>query len=85
MVTNMRVEVKRQVTDVLATISEERDLLIGLHALGGEDLEQPAFGFGVVGLHEGEARGRPVVGHDFAGDHLEPAVTPGALMGRVRG
>jgi hypothetical protein len=33
-----------QVDNALATVSEKRDLLVGLHALGSEDLEQPAFG-----------------------------------------
>ncbi len=75
----LRVEVQRQVTDVLATIGEKRDLLIGLHALGGEDLEQAPFRFGVVGLHVSEALGRPLVGDDLPGDHLEPAVPPGGL------
>jgi hypothetical protein len=40
----------------------------------GEDFEQPARGFGVVGLHEPEARGVPVGGHRLTGDHLEPPV-----------
>jgi hypothetical protein len=52
----------------------------GLHALAGENLEQTAFGLGVVGLHEPERLGRAVVGHRLAGDHLKPAVAARALL-----
>ncbi len=41
------VEVERQVADVLAAVGDERDVLVGLHAMGGEHLEQAAFGLGV--------------------------------------
>src|SRR5664279_2811298 len=37
-----------------------------------EQVEQAPFGFGVVGLDEPEALGRPVRRGGSAGDHLEP-------------
>ena len=52
----LRVEVVGQVADVVAAVGEEGDLLVGLHPLGGKRFEQPAFGFGVVGLHVPETR-----------------------------
>ena len=79
----LRVQVEREVAHVVGAVGEEGDLLVGLHALGGEQLEQPPLGFGVVGLDEAEAFGRPVGGHALAGDDLEPAVAAGALPGRV--
>src|SRR5664280_3074415 len=43
------VEVQRQVAYVVAAVGEEGDGLVGLHALGDEQVEQAPFGFGVVG------------------------------------
>ena len=54
-VLGLRVEVAGQVADVFAAVDEEGDPLIGLHPLVGKHFEQPAFGFGVVGLHGDEA------------------------------
>ena len=54
------VEVQRQVADVVAAVGEEGDGLVGLHALGDEQVEQAPFEFAVVGLDEPEALGRPV-------------------------
>ena len=55
------IEVPLEVTDSIATIGEKRDLLVELVALGLEHLEEPAFRFLVIGLHEGKT---------FAGDRL---------------
>jgi hypothetical protein len=73
-VLGLRSEVEGQVADVLATVSEKRDLLVSLHARGSEDLEQPAFGFLVIGLDIAKAPGRPLAGDDLPGDHLKPAI-----------
>ena len=53
------------------------------HALGDEQVEQAPFGFGVVGLDEPEALGRPVRRGGPAGDHLEPPVPAGLLLAGV--
>ena len=73
-VTNMRVEVPGQFTDVLTTIGEEGDGLVGRHALGCEDLEQAPPGLGLDLLDEREALRCAVGGHALARDHLKPAV-----------
>src|SRR5664280_289445 len=77
------VEVQRQVADVVAAVGEEGDGLVGLHALGDEQVEQAPFGFGVVGLDEREALGRPVRRGGPAGDHLAPPVPAGLLLAGV--
>jgi hypothetical protein len=77
----MGIQIEREVADVLAAVGDEGELLVVLYALGFEDLEQAPFGLGVMGLDEGEARGRSLVGDDLSGDHFEPAVAPGALRG----
>src|SRR5213592_2912984 len=46
----LRIEVELEVAHGIAAIGEKRDLLVQLVALGLEHLEEPAFGFGVVGL-----------------------------------
>ena len=79
------VEVEREVAHVVGAVGAEGDLLVGLHALGGEQLEEAPLGLGVVGLDEPETFGRAVGGHALAGDDLEPAVVAGALPGRVHG
>jgi len=75
----MGVEVERQVPDVLTSIGKERDLLVGLHALAAQHLDQAPFRLGVDLLHEGEALRGPLGGHALARDHLEPAVAAGGL------
>src|SRR6266508_1117760 len=74
----VRVQVPRQLTHVVTTVSQKRHLLVGLHALRLEHLEQPPFGFAIVGLHEAVAFGGAVGRHALAGDDFEPAVPPGA-------
>ncbi len=41
-VLSLRVEVRRDLTDGVSAIGEERDLLVGLHALGGQQLDEAA-------------------------------------------
>jgi len=77
------VEEAGQVADVFTAVGDERDLLVGRHPVGVEHLEQAPFRFGVIGLHVPEAGRFPVGGHDFAGDHLEPAIASGSLGGGV--
>ena len=55
------IEVELEIADRIAAIREEGDLLIQLMALRFEDLEEPAFGFLVIGLDESKT---------FAGDGL---------------
>ena len=75
----MGVEEAGQLADVFATVGEEGDLLVFLHAVGFEHLEQTAFGFAVVGFHVAEAGGLSLGSDGLAGDDLKPAVTPLAL------
>ena len=49
------VEVELQVAHRLTAIGEEGDLLVGLHALAFEHLEQPPFGFVIIGLDKSKA------------------------------
>ena len=44
--------------EVVGAVGAEDDLLVGLHALGGEQLEEAPLGLGVVGLDEPETFGR---------------------------
>jgi hypothetical protein len=54
------IEVKLEITDGIAAIGEKRALLVELGALGLEHLEEPAFGFLIIGLDKGKAlRGYP--------------------------
>ena len=48
------VEIALEVTHAIAAIGEKCDLLVELVALGLEHLEEPAFGFGVVGLDKSQ-------------------------------
>jgi hypothetical protein len=50
--------VELEVADRITTIGEIRDLLVELVALGLQHLEEPAFGFLVIGLHEGKTLAR---------------------------
>ena len=75
----MGIEVAGNVADVVTAVGEEGDLLISGHAVGLEYFEQPAFGFGVVGLHVAETAGWSLGRDHLAGDHFKPAVAPGAL------
>lgn len=77
------VQVQRKVAYVVGAVGDEGDLPVHLHALGAERLEEAAFGFGVVGLDEPEVLGGALGRYGLAGDHLEPAVTAGALLARV--
>src|SRR2546422_8488048 len=61
------VEIALEVTHAIAAIGEKCDLLVELVALGLEHLEEPAFGFLVIRLHEGKT---------FAGDGLLSLVSP---------
>jgi hypothetical protein len=73
------VEVAGQLTDVLAPIGEEGDLLVGLHPVGGKHVKQATFGFLVIGLHVAEAGRLPRGGHGLSGDHFEPAIAAAPL------
>src|SRR6266568_9558366 len=70
-----RVQVERQVAYVLPAVRQEGDLLVHLHALGLQHLEQASLGLGVVRLNEAKAPGRPVGRHALASDDFEPAVS----------
>jgi hypothetical protein len=76
-----RTEVALEVSDRLAPVRKKLDLLVGLHPLGPEELDEATLGLFVTGLHKGKAfaRGFGLVivtseGQDaLAHDHLEPA------------
>src|SRR5215510_5274462 len=79
------VEVELKVAYGIAAIREKRDLLIELVALGLEHLEQPAFGFLIIGLDEGKTlAGDRLLGlfptvkgqEALARNHLEGALLP---------
>ena len=46
------------VAHVLPAVGEKLHLLVGLHALGLEQLKEAALGLFIVGLHPGKAPGR---------------------------
>lgn len=46
------------VQDMLPAVRGERDLLVGLRALGSQQFEEPALGLGIEALYEGEALAR---------------------------
>ena len=48
------IEIELEIAHGVAAIGEKRDLLVQLVALGLEHLEEPAFGFLVIGLDEGK-------------------------------
>src|SRR3989442_15938123 len=77
------IQVEGKLAHVLTAVGQEGDLLIRLHPRRLERLEETALRFGVVGLDEAEAPGRALGRHALAGDHLEPALAPGALAASV--
>ena len=76
----LRVQVQRQVAHVLVAVGQEHDLLVHLHALGLQHLEQPPLRLAVVGLDEAEALGRAGGGQALTGHHFEPPVALGPLL-----
>ena len=77
----MRVQIELKLAHRVAAIGEKHDLLVELMPLRLEHLEQPPFGFLVIGLHEGKAfAGHRLFGlltpregqQTFPGNHLEP-------------
>src|SRR5258708_3072371 len=77
---SLGIQIQLYVAYVLATVGEEIDLLVGLHALGLKQLEQAALGLFIVGLDPGKAPSRellffllvPLKGQEtLAGNHLE--------------
>src|SRR6202011_4239096 len=77
---SLGIQIQLYVAYVLATVGEEIDLLVGLHALGLKQLEQAALWLFIVGLNPGKAPSRELLffllvslkGQEtFAGDHLE--------------
>ena len=59
-VIGFRAQIELDIPYSVATIREKLDLLIRLHPLGLQDLEQAAFGLRVKGLHKAKAlRGYP--------------------------
>ncbi len=54
-VLSLRLEILRQRSYILAAIGEEGDLLIGLHALQTQQLEEPALGLLVDTSHQRKA------------------------------
>ena len=79
------IEVELEVAHGVAAIGEKGDLLVELVALRLEHLEEPAFGFLVIGLHEGKTlAGDRLLGlfpavkgqETLARDHLEAALLP---------
>jgi hypothetical protein len=77
------VQVQRQVAHVLAAVGQEHHLLVHLHPLGAQHLEQPPLRLAVVGLDEAEALGWTICGHALARDHLEPPIPLGPLLAGV--
>jgi len=63
-VLRLGIEVLRERAHRLASIGEEGNLLVGLHALGLQQIKEPALGLGVNTLHQSEtlARRRHIVG-----------------------
>ncbi|MDB5059445.1 MAG: hypothetical protein JWO59_2917 [Chloroflexi bacterium] len=51
-------EIHRHLAHGLPAVRGERDLLVGLHALGSQQFEEPALGLGIEALYEGEALAR---------------------------
>ncbi len=79
-VLGLGVQVEGKLPDVGAAVGEEGDLLVGLHALGLEELEKPALRLGVVRLDVPEGLGVSVGRHGLAGDHVEPPLTARSLV-----
>ena len=60
-----------QRADLLATVGQEGDILIGLQALAFEHVEQPALRLAIVAMHQTDVAGVAVFGHRLADDDLE--------------
>ena len=66
-----RVEIELQVAHGVAAIGEKGDLLIQLHALALEHLEETPFGLVVIRLYETKAFTGSFLWNGFAHDHFK--------------
>ena len=65
------VEIELQVAHGVAAIGEKDDLLIQLHALALEHLEESSFGLVVIGLYEAKAFAGAFFRNRLAHDHFK--------------
>jgi hypothetical protein len=82
-VLGLGVQVERQLAHVLSAVGQEGDLLVRLHPLRLEELQEAALGPAVVGLDKTEALGRALGRHALARDHLKPALPRRSLCAGV--
>ena len=61
----------RQSADLLAPVGQEGHVLVRLQALTFEQIEQTAFGFGIISMHQTDVTGIAVFRYRLTDDDLE--------------
>jgi hypothetical protein len=74
------IEVELEVAHCIPAVGQEGHLLVHLHTLRLQEVEQPAFGLRVVALDKAKAFGDSLRGNAFAHDHLKPFFVTGCLL-----